>query len=419
MRANQLSLYLFFFTATVLLQEGTAQAVPAAGELGSDCKADAGVCNPGLFCRDGYCCDAACKNGCQACNGQDVWGEIGANGHCTLVPKFVADPDCPGYLCDHNSSFCPPHCDSTIWCAPEYYCLNASCIARKASPESCTIDEECLKGYCAKGIVNGVEAATGTCCDQPCSGNSCKACLHELTGKNDGICANVMPQILRCPVDAQIPCGNTGYCDDNGACAIHAQGPISSSCEVDAGATFSVAVVCNGDGTSTCTAMTCGAGERCVDNAGCIGNDGGSLADASPDPDVSLDGSEPSEGADANQPEADGTRDSGAKECTTLHDCIAPEICHLDPRSGKGRCGPGQPGERCWLGGDSGAFDPDGNCVLGGVPLDSPEVIGACSMVARGGRRTGWLAIAGILVSCWSCRARRRFTKTARRHGLQ
>jgi len=266
---------------------------------------------------------------------------------------------------------------------------------------------------------------TGVCCDHECQGGPCDACTRALTGSTqDGQCGNVLslmdqgPQACS-PAEAPATCGRTGYCDGKGQCAFYPKGMVVGDpiCRWNDGGpgVASVTQSCDGVGGCICDAFTCISG-MCMDGVCLPSPDAGDSGDASigtgedAPGDATQDVSSAEDGGDAGSDASPKTVSCAPyagepghclKECRTQADCVAPAKCHVD-----GTCGPGFPGERCWLNGEAGVFLPDGGCVPGS-PDDPPEVVGVCSMTSRrhGASNAPWVLAA--LLGIWRARRRR------------
>ncbi len=115
-------------------------------------------------------------------------------------------------------------------------------VDRADEGTACALDLHCESGACADGV----------CCDRACSG--CEACSAAKKGFGvDGLCealpAGAAPaQVEACAVDPVSTCGQTGFCNGQGACQIY---PDGSEC-VDgaiclAGECTVLEAVCDGD----------------------------------------------------------------------------------------------------------------------------------------------------------------------------
>jgi len=124
-------------------------------------------------CVDGYCCNTACGNNCDACN------LSGSEGTCTVYPDGSSgNPSCGLYLCNGVVATCPTSCVTTADCSSGNYC-NASnqCVTKKSNGTTCANAVECQSGNCVDGY----------CCNSSC-GNACDACN---VAPNFGTCSPV------------------------------------------------------------------------------------------------------------------------------------------------------------------------------------------------------------------------------------
>ncbi len=403
----------------------------ALGAQGDTCDTDAGApCGSGLTCQDGYCCDTACDRGCEMCNYLAIYG-TGQNGHCVNRPagaegRPMAENlvDCNHVLCDGFSPTCRRSCDATdAYCAKGFWCPSNQCVPQLATGSDCDSSRKCASGYCVAR--DGKDGPVGAgvpaiCCENACNKNgACDACTRDLTGlDHDGLCGNVKPDKPdRCLVDRAAPCGNTGFCDGAGQCALAPEGIQvgETTCSSDGGMAFFNKTTCDGKGVCMCVTLPCPWG---CDKNGCVpvpeaGVEDGSGADSdAPAADVSFaDAPEaepgPDEGSETSPPRPScypyaGDGDGGCLDrCETQRDCVAPAKCHFN-----NHCSAGLPGERCWWpDGGSAVFTPDGGCGEGTV-LDPDEVVGRCSMSRRrGASYEGWMWVS--LLSAWWARRRR------------
>src|SRR5690606_28658020 len=83
-------------------------------------------CQPGLFCAEGICCDAACSGACESCAGAQTGG---VDGTCGLRLDGVASQGgaCDPYHCDGTSAQCPTSCSSNADCVDPATCNDDSC----------------------------------------------------------------------------------------------------------------------------------------------------------------------------------------------------------------------------------------------------------------------------------------------------
>jgi uncharacterized protein (TIGR03382 family) len=168
-------------------------------------------------CVDGFCCDTACADACDACN------VAGSEGTCSPVAQGQPGaPSCVPYLCDGTQASCPNSCVQDPDCAFGYRCAGNVCIPRTPNGGPCTDSFECLSGVCQGGI----------CCDRVCNG-ACEAC--DLPGVT-GTCSPVAAGNPGAPSCAPYVCsGATGTCpgtcsNDTHCVADHFCDTASSTC---------------------------------------------------------------------------------------------------------------------------------------------------------------------------------------------
>ncbi|MBI4703336.1 MAG: hypothetical protein HY744_19645, partial [Deltaproteobacteria bacterium] len=202
-------------SCTPYLCDGVLATCPAACAVDGDCaasaycdgskkcvakKANGAVCVGNNECTngnciDGYCCNNACGNACDACN---VGGKLGA---CSPIAKGLAgSPTCSPYLCDGVNATCPAACTVDGDCAAGNYCdAGKKCSPKKAKGASCVGNNECTSGYCVDLY----------CCDTAC-GDKCDAC--NLGGKL-GTCSPVAKGAAGSPKCEPYLCdGNNASC---------------------------------------------------------------------------------------------------------------------------------------------------------------------------------------------------------------
>jgi hypothetical protein len=159
-------------------------------------------------CVDGYCCDTACSNACDAC---DVPGKLGT---CSTAPQGrTGSPSCSPFACDGTNLTCPATCTGSAQCPSSSYCSNGTCLPKVANGGQCSAPGQCASNFCADGV----------CCNSVCPG-PCATCSASRGATADGQCT-VMPATSSGP-------GNNGACDPyrcsgtSNACA--------TNCSVDA-----------------------------------------------------------------------------------------------------------------------------------------------------------------------------------------
>lgn len=173
---------------------GDASCTASSYCNGSTCVADASnstACVRGSQCTsgncvDGYCCNTACNGGsCDVCA-----ASLGAsaNGTCSIAPlaaNYVGSPSCSPYYCDGATS-CPTTCSTSSECVSGYYCNGTNCLlGNLAQGASCSVDGQCLSGFCRDGV----------CCGDTCGGGvttDCQACSVAGGASTNGTCGAVL-----------------------------------------------------------------------------------------------------------------------------------------------------------------------------------------------------------------------------------
>ena len=128
----------------------------------------------------------------------------------------------------------------------------------------CLTNETCYVGACLGG-----GQRDGFCCDRSCD-NPCESCFSDDTGQPDGVCSPIPAgeepvETSGCAAEDASTCGETGFCDGAGACALYGADVECAAASCDSsGAT--PARLCDGMGT-------CGDAETtsCEPFAGCDG----------------------------------------------------------------------------------------------------------------------------------------------------
>jgi hypothetical protein len=72
---------------------------------------------------------------------------------------------CNGFACDGVSQGCPTTCGSDGDCTSGYFCSSGACVTRYGNATACTLDAQCLSGFCRDGV----------CCNSDCAGK-CQTC---------------------------------------------------------------------------------------------------------------------------------------------------------------------------------------------------------------------------------------------------
>ncbi|MEM6531272.1 MAG: hypothetical protein AAF654_01545 [Myxococcota bacterium] len=247
-----------------------AQCECGAGPLAGQCRSGNGVAcgtNGGLClstnCVDGFCCNTACGNNCDAC---DL-----TPGLCTNQAAGTdGDPSCPAnLLCGGGSASCPGGCSGNDGlCAPTFYCCRNgdqcdldgvsenSCTDERGNGQACQRNAECSSGNCIEGV----------CCDSGCGGD-CESCLAALTtATNDGSCLPILDggEGLSGPTG----CPGNYLCDGSSSdcptsCTTDADCDMSHFCEVDNTCRIKL-----GPGASCTVGNECESG-FCTDNVCC------------------------------------------------------------------------------------------------------------------------------------------------------
>ncbi|MFT3775691.1 MAG: hypothetical protein QM820_60870 [Minicystis sp.] len=270
------------------------QKAPQGGTCGSDHQCTTS------HCVDGFCCNTACTNGCDACsnaktgaaNGtcshvtigtdpNNVCSDQGAascgtNGACdglgacqkyvsgtvcvaascsgnTLIKQKTCNGSgtcmtfgsqiCTPYLCMAANNACPSTCNADTDCFTSYYCTgpNGSCQPKVGQGGTCSTDHQCASSHCVDGV----------CCDTACN-TACQACTvaKKQFASNNGTCGPAKngqadPRGI-CATTPQSSCGTDGLCN-GGTCE---NWPSTTSCQAGScmGNTQTTAKTCNGNG---------------------------------------------------------------------------------------------------------------------------------------------------------------------------
>ncbi len=195
-------------------------------------------------CADGYCCNAACGGGCDACDATP--------GVCTVRGAGATGvaPSCGAFLCNGSSGACPVSCAADADCGSSYFCNGGICTAQLGGGSACSTTRQCSSGFCVGNV----------CCSTACTG-SCQTC-------GGGTCGDRPAGVSGTPSCAPYLCAGSG-----GGCP--------SSCTIDgncASGSFCSGGACI---TKLANGQTCGgpnqcASGKCVDsyccNADCTGN---------------------------------------------------------------------------------------------------------------------------------------------------
>jgi hypothetical protein len=267
------------------------------------------TCDTG-FCIDGYCCNSACGNTCQACNlpgtlgicsnvpngqmpsgartcnaqaasscGRD--GTCDGQGNCRDWPlgtvcmagtcdkasnNFVAPSTCngtgncvanPGGPCDpfvcQDATQCYSSCTTQMQCSGSNMCVGGSC-GTLPNGRSCTKTDgsQCKSGNCIDGF----------CCDSAC-GDSCQGCnVPQHQGACTTVPASTAPR-------ASNPCKGTGTCGGycNGQQSSCYYVPATTPCSYACVSGQSVTTYCDGAGAGQCN--NAGAPVTCANHLAC------------------------------------------------------------------------------------------------------------------------------------------------------
>jgi Kelch motif/Galactose oxidase, central domain len=148
------------------------------------------------------------------------------------------------------------------------YLSSAEVYGSNANGATCAQGTDCLSRYCVDGV----------CCNSACTG-FCEACSLAKKGVGpDGTCAPINAGLdpdNECPEDAPTTCGQTGFCDGNGACQSYPKG---TACGVICNGDLKQNMACDGHGACwsgssiDCTPFTCAGGackSACADYPDC------------------------------------------------------------------------------------------------------------------------------------------------------
>jgi hypothetical protein len=226
---------------------------------GQACSPATSGCAAGTTCADGYCCDRACSDSCEAC---DLAGSLGT---CTVVGAGTSPH--PGH----------PGCTSTVpACAGVCNGSSAACFYTTGAcgTASCTASTYQAPGTCSAGAC--ALPPTQACPNgQSCSGNTC-ACAPPMTTCS-GSCLNPQTDASNCGGCGQACSASNGTSTcTTGACSMAscAAGYLDCSasenvsrdgCETHAAVDVSNCGQCGktcpsdwANATPTCTGSVCG-----------------------------------------------------------------------------------------------------------------------------------------------------------------
>lgn len=147
-------------------------------------------------CADGYCCEAACANPCQACN------VPGSYGQCAPVLPGTPPRDlaaCAGYVCAGDGT-CRSKCSDDAGCARTHRCTGGVCTPRAA--HECTTDqlssvdtasgvaESCSPYRCdPNGTCRTSCVGTGECAPDHACDLDTRTCVPSDERRTGGACA--------------------------------------------------------------------------------------------------------------------------------------------------------------------------------------------------------------------------------------
>jgi hypothetical protein len=263
------------------------------------------------FCVDGFCCNSACNDACDACNAP---GNVGT---CSPVAAGVAGKtSCGAYLCDGSAISCPTTCEANAGCVAADYCdANSHCVPRLTNGNACTDVGQCASGNCVDGF----------CCNAACN-DGCDVCAKLLGASADGTCTSAIGGTAGNPLCTPYLCDGSSNvcpttCTSDAACVAGDFCNASHRCVPKAinGGTCS--------GTNQCTSGFCVGGTCC--NTGC----GGSCEVCARSQGASVDGtctSAPSGAAGSPQCApylCDGSRNFCPATCASDSNCVAGDYC--------------------------------------------------------------------------------------------
>lgn len=243
-------------------QGGVCEGAPAdCSALDTPCAT--GVCDPeqgvcvAVFAEEGTVCASQspqCIDGPEGptLTGDHVCDEMGSCG--------LAVSNCGLYGRCATHAACLTSCSTHEDCVDGALCVEATCQGQLSLGEPCPSDPWCKSGHCAEGV----------CCESACDA-PCFSCQGVATGEPDGTCAPALAQTNPrhgCTAQAPDSCGQQGWCDGNGACALW---PADTPCgpSLCLGPDTRADQLCDGDGTcrpqvvDTCFPGLCTDG-RCI-----------------------------------------------------------------------------------------------------------------------------------------------------------
>jgi len=266
----------YYCASSGTCQPRKAQGTTCNQAAGADCKSTGcRVCTTGN-CIDGYCCNTACGDSCDACNGAALGWSGATNGTCAIAPaSYAGSPACVAYACNGTSANCATGCTSDAQCASGHYCNAAgACVAQKTQGTSCNLATDCRVSGTCRACATG-NCVDGYCCNTAC-GSQCQAC--DVSGAQ-GTCVTVTGAVHVNPaISARTACAGSGACAStcNGLDASKCTYPGSALSCGSASCMGGIATnigTCNGSGgcnqtTTPCGAYGCGTTGTCKTSCG-------------------------------------------------------------------------------------------------------------------------------------------------------
>jgi hypothetical protein len=247
---------------------GTCINVPAGQDPLAQCDDQgASTCLQDGFCNGKGACEsypAGTSCGASTCTAGTYTPAGKCDGAGTCTP--AAAQSCKQYQCGTGGA-CRTGCAADTDCATGYFCIGGSC-AKKTTGSACTSDSDCGTGHCAQGV----------CCNAACTGTCLSCALAGTVGTCTAVPAGMDPYNQCDDQGTTKPCGTSGVCDGNGACAFY---PAGTNCGAASctGSTLTPARTCDGAGTcrpvtaAMCDPFVCGTGackSTCTTSADCV-----------------------------------------------------------------------------------------------------------------------------------------------------